>query len=258
MNRLKKFLIGCAIIGLSTSYIPKNSANTQTLDNYLRQDQYFQEVNRDENDRLRFWNRAFENIYKFTVHLTGKANDVFFDREVSGSLYNFKDKGDRSYYITAGHLLKPQHPLLSDVQSHEKVVVDMYGKTLEGKIEELDIEKDYAIISTEKDKYKAYRTKPISYKDLIVGEECYIGGYPDGRFRVIKKSNISAVVRNSDTGEIRVCLDELVRRGYSGGPVFVRRKNELRFVGIIVSCNDSQGISHAVPYNVFEKQFKKY
>ncbi len=258
MNRLKKFLIGCAIIGLSTSYMPENGANTQTLDNYLKQDQEFQEVSRDENDRLRRWNSAFENVYKFTVRLTGKARGVFFDRKVSGSLYNFKDGGNRSYYITAGHLLKPQHPLLSDVQSHEKVVVDMYGETLEGKLERLDLEKDYAIISTKKDKYKAYRTPPISYKNLIIGEECYIGGYPGGRFRVIKKSNITAIIHNKDTGEIRVCLDEVVRGGYSGGPVFVKRKNELRFVGIVISYNDNQGISHAVPYDVFENQFKKY
>ena len=217
------------------------------------------EYKRDEEKikNLRFL-KTFNNVYKTGAGITGNANGKPFKTVICGTTYNIVDEDGRSFYIGTAHTLKPYHPLLKDVILHQVKIYDISGKDLEAKIEEIDEKNDFAILSTSKDDYKPQGIKPIRYKELIPGEECYVIGYPNGAYRTIKKCNIAGVACNTKTKEVKLSLDELITPGYSGGPVFVVRDGKLRFAGYVTSRDPNMGVSNAVPYDTIAEKLKKY
>ena len=206
---------------------------------------------------LKFQN-TFNNIYRTTSSISGLFQGKPFESITNGTSYNFKDVGTRSYYLETSHTIKPLHRDFKNVKINKINIYDIDGNVLKARLEFIDPKFDVSILSTIKDKHKPQNIKPIKYSNLVSGELCYLGGYPEGVFRAVKMTNIASVIQNQRTNQVVITLDEVVAMGFSGGPGFVIRNGKLRFIGYITSTSPSLKVSYATPYDTIEKLLKKY
>jgi len=164
----------------------------------------------------------------------------------TSSIYNFKDNDSLSYYIGCAHF----SPKL-DYDSLK--VINFKGNSSALRFHNVVDSLDVCITKSVKDNIKAVKLKTVLAKDLIIGEDCYIIGYPKGMFRSVKKSNISGVIGE----EYKVIItDNICVQGYSGAPVFVKRGKDLCLVGIVNSYMEMTKNTFVIPVDYFIDRIK--
>lgn len=190
---------------------------------------------------IRSSQKQFNNTYLFANEYLHKGRT----RTAGGSIYNFSDKKGKSFYIGANHCIAPNHKRIK--------IFDYTGKEIKNvKIEEQNKEEDLIILSSDKDKNKTVRFRPLNYDDVLVGEDIWVVGYPGLRYRCVKKSNVSCKLRDKDKKYFSI--DEIVNRGGSGGPAFCRG----RYVGHLQAINLSTINSLVLSVDNYKSILKKY
>ena len=182
---------------------------------------------------------VFDNVY---MQLTYKDKNV-----VNTSIYNFKDDDSLSYYLGCKHFLYN----FTSIDSIE--VVDFSNSKTRLKLHNVSDSLDVCITKSLKDGIKPSKTKIIKFDDLILGEDCYVVGYPMGLYRNVKKTNISALLNGEDKV---ISVDGICAPGYSGGPIFVKRNGKLRLAGIVTAYMNMSNTSLAIPVDYFEDMLK--
>ena len=259
MNAINKCFVGtCIFLSLVTS-------GSYTQDNQEKKNNYvppsktlifdFSPKSRLL-DELRKREKIYRNTYKTRVGVSGITPDGYpVGKLTGGSTYSFSDKNGQSFYLVPKHTVMPS-PLSVLVEKKRIVVCDLQNRCLEARIEELSKEHDFGIISTKEDNYKSRYVKTISWKDLIVGEDAYIPGYPMGRFQTVKKTNIAALIYARN--KFYIVLDEKIYPHHSGSPVYVVRNKRLRLAGMITGRDLQIDVSYAIPSNYFKELLEKY
>ena len=259
MNALKKKLIVIPIFStlfyFSTCNKPNRSLEEVVQTNFTQTEivdtlRYEQSYQRERMKELSDFQKTFNNVYKVVsvFDVVDKTTNMMKETASAGTAYNFVDEKGSSYYITAYHAIFGNLEKQSKLKKHylfnneNKTIDDVVLAVCENKC-------DVAILKSKSDNFKAEPFKPIKASELIHGEDCYIIGYPSAEYRVIKKSNISSVIRNVDTGEVRIIMDEKATSGFSGGPFFVVRNGELRYAGMVNRLNDEKNVTMGVPYD---------
>lgn len=187
---------------------------------------------------LKSYQSVFDNVYMVQLLVTCKDGNF---RISTGTGYNYRDSGDKSYYFAPKHVISPQSDDSETCEVLEKKLV-VHGREgmIDGKLERESDTSDIVILSTIKDRYKPVNTPFIKIEDMYIGEDAYVVGYPKGVYRHVKKTNIATLVEEEDEGKkVRlIFMDGTVVPGMSGSPIFVRRQNKLCLAGMLVKGNE--------------------
>lgn len=195
-------------------------------------------------ERLRTNNNLFNNVYKVAnlVTLKGGKQGVML-----GSAYNFIDKKDKSFYVSAEHVFVEPGATMNDM-----IMVDYLGLNNQDiRIEYLNKELDLAIVSTDKNKSKTYKSNYVGLEDMIIGEDLYLVGYPGGKFRCVNKSNVSNLL--SDEKNMKcIIANNVCNAGYSGGAMFYNK----HYAGHISRVGTTTGVTLGISIDNYKKILK--
>lgn len=209
--------------------------------------------------------RYFNNVYKTLIQkhpmiMTNGVDTMTIPRSASATAYNYRDVGDSSLYLSAGHAY--------DSIGQQIKLVSIFGDTTHCEVIQLFRHDDVAILKGKADRICAPNTELIKSKKLILSEDCYIIGYPAGGYRCIKKSTISATVElevpgckkhNKLPSKLKlIVIDEITMPGYSGSPLFVIRDGKFKLAGMIVMYDRGAFTGLAIPIKYFKTQFKQH
>ncbi|MBI5398173.1 trypsin-like peptidase domain-containing protein [Candidatus Woesearchaeota archaeon] len=100
-------------------------------------------------------------------------------------------------------------------------------------------EKDIAVLRTKTKLYVSHAWKVADQKSLKVGEQVYIAGYPRSIAKVLSSGTVANTtgVPNDESAKVAcmILADADATTGNSGGPLFVRRGDDLYFAGIVTT-----------------------
>lgn len=162
----------------------------------------------------------------FTPEETYNSVVVVYTETGVGSGFSIKE----NIIITNAHV----------VESNKNVAIKLYdGTTVKGQVIKTDIEKDLALIKTD----KQLTPLNINMDNISIGQEVYAIGAPKDMPYTMTKGIISALDRKLGKNSY-IQIDASVNSGNSGGPLVDESGN---VIGIItLKASDAEGIGFAV------------
>jgi S1-C subfamily serine protease len=173
------------------------------------------------------------------------------ETEGYGTIFAFAKDNEYTYFLTAGHLVRKkdqvlEHPLLGDLKL-TSVGYSIIDNALDEKADDdtdlevffRDEKMDIAVFRAKKQMHVSTAYGLIDQKDIRVGENAYITGYPRGAMRFVGVGTIGNITgmpnAKPDDEPTPLLVDVESMPGNSGSPMFVRRGDQFYFAGVVVS-----------------------